>query len=165
VLEELDGPAARLIRDHAREDHDAACAGIVHFGGDRVRREGMADDPKAVPRRGRDVAPAAHGRKETDLVAGMESLIGLDVVVPHGEECERAVLGQRGMPVDDRLPRAFDGAVVGQIELESLLPGGFTIPGEEPDPDTQLRTSRAPKWPPTPPTLRTRRHSPPRAST
>src|SRR5262249_8246583 len=110
-------------------------------------------------------ASTAHGRKQTDLVAGVQPLIGLDVVVSHGEEREGAVLGERGMAVNDRLPRAFDGTVVGKIELESLLPGGFTIPGEETNPDPQFTAQGAPKWPPTPPTLGARRRSRTRSST
>jgi hypothetical protein len=38
------------------------------------------------------------------------------------------------MASDDGRPRGLDRAVVGKIEIESLLPGDLAIPGEETDP-------------------------------
>ena len=81
------------------------------------------------------VGPAAHRRKEQQLVAGLQPVIGLDVVVADGEEREGPVLLELWMAGDDGRPRRLHGAAFGKVEVYLLPPGGFTIPGEEVDPD------------------------------
>jgi hypothetical protein len=63
-------------------------------------------------------------------------VLGPDVVVPDSEERERAVLGELGVPLDHGRPRRVDGATLGDLQVHLLPPGGFTIPGEQVDPDT-----------------------------
>ena len=50
VLEELHGPAAGLVPDHAGEDHQATGAGIVDARGDVVGRERAIDDREDIRR-------------------------------------------------------------------------------------------------------------------
>jgi hypothetical protein len=63
-------------------------------------------------------------------------VIGLDVVVTDGEEGVGAVLSELGVAIDDGRPRRLDGAPLGKVEVHLPPPGGFTIPGEQVDPDT-----------------------------
>jgi hypothetical protein len=63
-------------------------------------------------------------------------VIGLDVLVTDGEEREGPVLGELRVAIDDGQPRGLDGAPLGKLEVHPSLPGGFTIPGEQVDPDT-----------------------------
>ncbi len=62
-------------------------------------------------------------------------MIGLDVVVADGEQCVGTVPGEIRMAGDDRFPRRFDGAILGNFDVHPLLPGRFSIPGEESDAD------------------------------
>ena len=62
-------------------------------------------------------------------------MIGLDVVVADGEEREGSVLGERGVPSDDGRPCGLDRTPLGDLEVHLSLPGGFTIPGEQVNPD------------------------------
>ena len=62
-------------------------------------------------------------------------MIGLDVVVTDGEEREGTVLLELWVTGDDGRPGRLHGATLGKVEVHLLLPGGFTIPGEEVDPD------------------------------
>jgi hypothetical protein len=63
-------------------------------------------------------------------------VVGLDVVVTDGEEGERTVLGELRVALDHGRPRRLDGAPLRDLEVHLPLPGGFTIPGEQVDPDT-----------------------------
>jgi hypothetical protein len=60
----------------------------------------------------------------------------LDVVVTDGEECERTVLGELRVAGDHGGPCRVDRAALGEVQIHLPLPGGFTIPGEQVDPDT-----------------------------
>ena len=65
-------------------------------------------------------------------------MIGLDVVVAHGEERVGAVAREIGMPGDDGLPGRLDGPAVRDIHIQPLVPGGFSVPGEEADADAHV---------------------------
>jgi hypothetical protein len=63
-------------------------------------------------------------------------MIRLDIIVTDGEEGERPVRREHGVTTDDRGPRGLDRPPVRDIDIESLLPGGFPVPGEEANPDS-----------------------------
>ena len=65
-------------------------------------------------------------------------MIGLDVVVADGEEGVGAVAREIGMAGDDRLPGRLDGSAFGDVHVQPLLPGGFSIPGKETDADAHV---------------------------
>ena len=65
-------------------------------------------------------------------------MVGLDVVVADGEERVRAIAGEVGMPGNDGFPRCLDGAAFRNVHVEPLLPGSFSIPGEETDADSHV---------------------------
>ena len=60
---------------------------------------------------------------------------GGHVLVADREQRERAVTGELGMALGHGRPRRLDGPPLGKLELDPLSPYGFTIPGEEVDPD------------------------------
>jgi hypothetical protein len=78
---------------------------------------------------------ATHGRKEAELVVGAEAVVGLNVVVADGEERVGTVPREIRMACDDGFPRRLDGTVLGNFHVQPLLPGGFSVPGEETDAD------------------------------
>jgi hypothetical protein len=106
----------------------------MHLGGDRVGGQGLGDDAVDV-----GAGAAAHGRKQTELVIGPETMVWGDVVLSDGEQRERAVGHELGMAVSDRRPCGLDGAVLGKIDLKLFAPERFTVPGEETDPDAHDR--------------------------
>jgi hypothetical protein len=55
--------------------------------------------------------------------------------VADGEEREGTVLGKLGVTRDDGRPGGVHGAALRDVQVHLLLPGGFTIPGEQVDPD------------------------------
>ena len=63
-------------------------------------------------------------------------MIGLDVVVADREQREGTVLRELRVAGDDGLPGSLYGATVGKVQVHLLLPGRFTIPGEQVNPDT-----------------------------
>ena len=65
-------------------------------------------------------------------------MIGLDVVVADGEEGVRPVTREIGMAGHDRLPGRLDGPALGDVHVQPLVPGGFSIPGEEADADAHV---------------------------
>ena len=88
----------------------------------------MRHDAKDVPSRA-----AAHGRKQTELVVRAQTMIGLDIVVSHGEECEGTIRREDRVTIDHRGPRRLDRPPFRNLDLEPLVPGGFTVPGKEMD--------------------------------
>src|SRR5262249_1709845 len=78
---------------------------------------------------------ATDGREEAELGVGSETMVRLDVIVADREQCVGTVTRQVGVAGDDRLPRGLDGPALGDVHVQSLLPGGFSIPGEETDAD------------------------------
>src|SRR5712664_975708 len=69
----------------------------------------------------RSARAATHGREQTELVVGIEAVVGLDIVVPDSEEGVRAVAREVGMPGDDRLPGRLHGAALGDIQVQPFL--------------------------------------------
>src|SRR5690242_13603222 len=78
---------------------------------------------------------ATHRRKQTELVVGSKTVLGLDVVVADGEQRVRTIAREIGMAGNDGLPRRLHGAALGDVNVHPLLPGGFSIPGKETDAD------------------------------
>ena len=65
-------------------------------------------------------------------------MIGLDVIVTDREEGVGAVTREIGMTGHDRLPGRLDGPALGDVHVQPLVPGGFSIPGEEADADAHV---------------------------
>src|SRR5688572_10558288 len=130
VLEKFHGPAVRLVAHHSGEDHEATRPRVIDDRGNSVRRQRHVGHPVHVVR-----GTAADRGEKTELVVRGERMLGLNVVVTHGEQRIRAVPGQLRVTIDDRRPRRLDGTALGKIDVQPLLPGSFTIAGEEPHPD------------------------------
>src|SRR5205809_7945720 len=86
---------------------------------------------------------ATHRREQAELVVGGEAVIGFDVVVADREEGVRAVAREIGMAGDDRFPGRLDGPALGGVHVQPLLPGGFSVPGEEADADAHVLLLRS----------------------
>ena len=65
-------------------------------------------------------------------------MIGLDVIVTDREEGVGTVTREIGMTGHDRLPGRLDGPALGDVHIQPLVPGGFSIPGEEADADAHV---------------------------
>ena len=66
-------------------------------------------------------------------------MIRLDVVVTDREQRERAVGRELWVPPSDLGPRCLYRAALGEIDLDPLSAGCFTVPGKEPDADPQAQ--------------------------
>ena len=138
VLEVLHGTAVSLVAHDAGEDDHPARARVIDLARDRVRGQRVLDHAEDVA-----VRPAAHGRKERQLIIRVQMMIGLDVVVADGEQREWTIGRENGMTPDDRRPRGLDRSSLGNLDVEPLLPGGFSIPGKEADPDSHVTALRS----------------------
>src|SRR3989449_7679586 len=94
------------------------------------RSERRRDDPVRVA-----AGAAAHRREEAELVVGAEPVLGGDVLVADREQRERTISRELGMALGHGGPRRLDRHALGEIELDPVPPCGFTVPGEEADPD------------------------------
>ena len=65
-------------------------------------------------------------------------MIGLDVIVTDREERVGAVTREIGMTGHDRFPGCLDGPALGDVHVQPLVPGGFSISGEEADADAHV---------------------------
>jgi len=81
------------------------------------------------------VRAAAHGGKETDLIARAQRVVGLHVVGAEREQRERAVRLEDREAARHRLPGRLDRAALGNLQLDVIAPGRLAIAGEEPDGD------------------------------
>src|SRR2546425_10611814 len=78
---------------------------------------------------------AAHGGKETDLIARAQRVVGLHVVGAEREQRERAVRLEDREAARHRLPGRLDRAALGNLQLDVISPGRLATAGEEPDGD------------------------------
>src|SRR5439155_4765169 len=92
VHQRFDRATAGLVSHDAGEDHDPASARLVDLRGDRVGRERLAHDAKDV-----GGGSAAHGRKETELVLGLQAMSGAAKSVPPPNNVNRPYRGGPGI--------------------------------------------------------------------
>ena len=103
----------------------------VQFGNTGSRNFGH--DAKDVGR-----GAAAHGREETELVVGRQTMVGGDVIVADRERREWTELRELGVAVGDRRPRRLDRATFRKIDFELFASERLSVPGEETNPDAHL---------------------------
>ena len=133
VLEELHPAPAGLVPHHAREQGQRPGPRMLHRLRHRALRQRLGGDLDPVrPGLGR---AAAHRRKQAELVAVPERMIGADVVVAQGEEGVRAVRNEDGILAGDRFPGALDGAPVGELQVQLIAARLLAVAGEQPDLD------------------------------
>src|SRR5207253_9907321 len=87
--------------------------------------------------------PALHSfptRRSSDL---LQPMLGRDVIVAHREQRERPVGLELGMTMHDGRPGRLHGAIVREVDLEPLAPGGLAVPSEETNSNTHSGVTRS----------------------
>src|SRR5882724_9579319 len=137
VLQILDPPAARLLADYPREEHEAARPRLAHCPHEaRLGERLMRDFDQVVS------GPAAHRGKEAHLVSGTKRVAGRDVVGAEGEQRERAVRLKDREAARYRFPGRLDRTALWEIQLHVVATRRFAVAGEEADGDLHMRLSR-----------------------